>query len=66
MAKLVIEFISGNAGGVVEGSLSVDTGELEGISCKNETCILSFPGVNIYVPVKFCDKVHAAVEENRS
>jgi len=66
MPKLMIEFISGNARGIVEGSLSVDTEEVERIECRGDICMLIFPGIIITVPLDFCDQIREAINGYRA
>jgi hypothetical protein len=61
--KIILEIMSGNMSGVMEGILSVDTAEVERIEPKKDVVCLSFPGVNISVPRSFCDTIRKKIEE---
>ena len=63
--KIILEMLSGNDSGVMEGLLSVDVAEVERIECKENCCHLYFPGVNISVPLSFCDKIRAEIDASR-
>jgi hypothetical protein len=60
--KIILEMLSGNSSGVMEGLLSVDIAEVERIECKENCCHLYFPGVNISVPLSFCDKIRDVID----
>jgi hypothetical protein len=60
--KIILEILSGNAGGVMEGVLSVDISVVERIYCKEGACIMDFPGVTISTPLTFCDKIRSVID----
>jgi hypothetical protein len=60
--KIILEILSGNAGGVMEGILSVDVKEKEHIYVKGGAVIMEFPGVTISTPLCFCDEIRAVID----
>jgi hypothetical protein len=60
--KIILEILSGNEGGVMEGTLSVDIGENKRIYIKDRCVHMDFPGVTISTPLSFCDKIRRVID----
>ena len=64
--KMILEILSGNSAGVMEGVLSVDIAEIERIHVKNGCVHMEFPGVTISTPLSFCDKIRSVIDASRA